>query len=198
MKVYTYNDQTKSLKEWAEHLNLKKTTLWHRITRLHWDIARAIETPLKAPGPKGHVVCSICGKDISQMKSHFNPPKCLVCKNYQKSGNTIHELPPYGEVKFCERGFPICHICGKSFSVLGRHINYAHGLLASEYRRQFGLCQNSQLSSNEYVRKMRANVFETGTVDNVYLYGEETRYQEGHEGGKPKAPQCAKQPRRFT
>lgn len=42
----TYKGQTRSLKEWADVLGLKYMTLYYRIQKYGWPVARAFTTPL--------------------------------------------------------------------------------------------------------------------------------------------------------
>ena len=41
----------------------------------------------------------------------------------------------------------ICLICGKSFKTLGHHLQAAHSLKSSDYRKRFGIPRNQPLSS---------------------------------------------------
>lgn len=42
----TYNGETHTLTEWAEKLGIKRSTLTTRIHRQHWNIEKALTTPL--------------------------------------------------------------------------------------------------------------------------------------------------------
>lgn len=42
----TYNGETHTLTEWAEKLGIKRSTLNTRIHRQHWNIEKALTTPL--------------------------------------------------------------------------------------------------------------------------------------------------------
>lgn len=42
----TFNNETHSLSQWAEILGMKRSTLTTRIHRQHWDIAKALTTPI--------------------------------------------------------------------------------------------------------------------------------------------------------
>lgn len=41
--IITYNNETKVLKDWAKHFNIKYTTLWHRIVNLKLDLKEALD-----------------------------------------------------------------------------------------------------------------------------------------------------------
>lgn len=43
----TYNGKTQTVSEWAEEIGLDYNTLLVRINRLHWDIEKALTTPLR-------------------------------------------------------------------------------------------------------------------------------------------------------
>lgn len=40
----TYNGKTQTIKQWADELGIPRITLQNRITRLHWDIEKAMTT----------------------------------------------------------------------------------------------------------------------------------------------------------
>ena len=46
LKELTYKGETKSIREWAEELNMPWATLYDRVNRNGWTIEEAIETPL--------------------------------------------------------------------------------------------------------------------------------------------------------
>lgn len=48
----TYNGETKSIRAWAEELNMPWPTLYDRVNRNGWSVKDAIETPLGQRRPK--------------------------------------------------------------------------------------------------------------------------------------------------
>jgi hypothetical protein len=42
----TYKEETKTISQWAEHLNMPFTTLWNRLNTYGWSIERALTTPV--------------------------------------------------------------------------------------------------------------------------------------------------------
>lgn len=48
----TYKGETKSIKEWAEEINMPWPTLYDRVNRNGWPVDLAIETPLGQRRPK--------------------------------------------------------------------------------------------------------------------------------------------------
>ena len=43
----TYNGKTQTISAWARELGMKATTLYHRIKKLGWEIARAMTEPVR-------------------------------------------------------------------------------------------------------------------------------------------------------
>ena len=43
----TYNGETKTLSEWADSLNIKRTTLHNRLRYYHWSVEKALTTPVR-------------------------------------------------------------------------------------------------------------------------------------------------------
>lgn len=52
IKELTYKGETKSIREWAEELNMPWPTLYDRVNRNGWSVEDAIETPLGQRRPK--------------------------------------------------------------------------------------------------------------------------------------------------
>lgn len=48
-----------------------------------------------------------------------------------------------------------CKICGKTFKHLGSHLWHGHGVLAREYKEEYGLPYNMSLISDEIKEKKR-------------------------------------------
>lgn len=80
---------------------------------------------------------------------------CQACYNYFRLGGRIHPLPEKGIIQRDEEDKIICHICGKSFKVLGDHVRLAHHMSIKDYKEKFGICNNSQLTENNYHIKMK-------------------------------------------
>ncbi|OVE75063.1 hypothetical protein BVX95_00390 [archaeon D22] len=49
----------------------------------------------------------------------------------------------------------ICMICGKGFTVIGRHLGAAHGMTADEYRAKFDIPLGTALASRAYVARRK-------------------------------------------
>lgn len=46
-RYYTFNEETRTLVEWARHLNMGFGTLWNRLRYYNWDVARALTQPVE-------------------------------------------------------------------------------------------------------------------------------------------------------
>ena len=95
------------------------------------------------------------------------------------------DLPKYGEVKYDYRGYPICHICGKSFKKLLSHVWQKHGLTAYEYKKQFGLDTTKGIIYEGTRKKLQKSVsrhYNLVVIKNLIKGGEKTRFKEGSKG----------------
>jgi hypothetical protein len=45
-RLYTHNGETKTLKEWSDQFNIKRSTLAQRVYGMKWDFERALTTPV--------------------------------------------------------------------------------------------------------------------------------------------------------
>ena len=84
----------------------------------------------------------------------------------------------YGRMLYTPNGQVICHICGKAFNSLCKHIS-VHNITASEYRKQFGLSGKQSLSSKEVIEKRRNALDETRIAK---LVANQVRFETGHAG----------------
>ena len=94
--------------------------------------------------------CIDCGREI---KTPYNG-LCQSCYNYYRNGGIVNELPPKGMIKKDERGYVICHICGKSYKKLGGHAAQNHGMSIEMYKETFGLCRNARTTEDNYSNVM--------------------------------------------
>jgi len=60
-----------------------------------------------------------------------------------------------------------CKICGKYFRQVGSHIVQRHGMLAREYRKEFGFDVKKGQLSKDLKELYSKQVFENGTVNNL-------------------------------
>ena len=92
--------------------------------------------------------CSTCGKQINNKVYPNNT--CQSCYHYYKNGGKDHPLPPKGIIQLDEKGFIICHICGKSYKKLGSHARESHSLTIKKYKEMFELCDNAKTTEKNY------------------------------------------------
>ena len=52
LTALTYKGETKSIRQWAEELNMPWATLYDRVNRNNWSVEEAIEIPLGRRRPK--------------------------------------------------------------------------------------------------------------------------------------------------
>lgn len=133
----------------------------------------------------GQVLCTECGCDITKQGRHYPFGVCQACYKYFREGGELYDIPPKGEVHYDSRGFPICHICGRSFKKLGAHIYNKHGITRREYCKQFGLDLDRGLCSaelREHLREKNAENFSVVVEENLKLKGTPTRFTKGSKG----------------
>lgn len=97
--------------------------------------------------------CTSCHNTFKSKK--YPNGYCQRCYNYFRTGGKVYPIPPKGVIQKDAEGKIICHICGKSYNVLGGHIRGTHHMTIKEYKEQFGLCNNTHLTELNYHNKMR-------------------------------------------
>lgn len=88
-----------------------------------------------------------------------------------------------GKVSYDCEGKPICHICGKSFNRLMRHVNCAHNMTAREYKDEFGLIMGKGICSEKSRKKVSTKTlanFDTVIKQNLIEGGKKTRVGVGN------------------
>lgn len=98
-------------------------------------------------------ICTSCNKTFIGKK--YPNGYCQRCYNYFRTGGTVHTIPEKGVIAKDEEGKVICHICGKSYRVLGDHVRSAHLMTIKEYKEEFGICNNTHLTERTYYTKMK-------------------------------------------
>jgi len=61
----------------------------------------------------------------------------------------------------------ICLICGKGMKTLSRHLKSAHGMSASEYKKQFDIPKKQPLAARNYSESRREMAIARGLGDNL-------------------------------
>lgn len=123
-------------------------------------------------------ICSFCGKPQSQNRVYPNG-LCQGCYKYFHSGGTINPLPNPGEIAHDDRGFVVCHICGKAYKRLGSHIKESHSMSIAEYKEKFGLCARSRTTELSYSETMRQYAFANDMPKQLRIAGVNTRVKTG-------------------
>ncbi|WP_186381059.1 MucR family transcriptional regulator [Paenibacillus xylanexedens] len=75
----------------------------------------------------------------------------------------------YGVVKYDKVGKPVCHICGRSFNALLRHVRSVHSVMPEDYKKMFGLSPKKGILSKRTREKMQALAAETAEVKKASL-----------------------------
>ena len=122
------------------------------------------------------MVCSECGKII---KGVPYGTLCQGCYHYFKNGGTRNPLPLKGEIKKDERGYVICHICGRAYKRLGSHIKESHNMTIAEYKELFGLCRRSRTTEDNYSTHMHDNAIRHDMPERLLKTGYGTRIKKG-------------------
>jgi predicted transcriptional regulator len=61
----------------------------------------------------------------------------------------------------------ICMICGKAMKTLARHLKTAHGMTASEYRKQFSIPRTQPLAAKDYSETRKQMAIDRGLGENL-------------------------------
>ena len=143
-------------------------------------------------------VCSLCGKSIGRL---YPGGTCQGCYNYFRQGGTVNPIPNRGEITLDERGFVICHICGRAYKRLGSHIKESHNLTIAEYKEVFGLCNNAKTTEHSYSMKMRENAYRNEMPKRLEQAGMNTRIKCGEKtlrlGKKSRLQECLDRHNRY-
>lgn len=130
--------------------------------------------------------CPSCGIKLPE-KNRFADGLCQSCHVYFRNGGTVHPLPSAGRIEKDERGYVICHICGKAYKRLGSHVKEKHHMSIDEYKEKFGLCRRTRTTEDGYSRKMHDHALANDMDKQLLVVGFETRIQKGSSkmrGGK--------------
>ena len=121
--------------------------------------------------------CFKCGKKIGYRV--YPNELCQGCYNYFKNGGTENPTPPPGRIELDERGYVICHICGRAYERLGSHVRESHNMTVKDYKEKFGLCNSAKLTGQQYHDHMRKVAYENGMVERLLASGVNTRFAKG-------------------
>lgn len=98
-------------------------------------------------------ICPSCNNAF--VSKRYPNGYCQRCYNYFRTGGSVYPIPAKGIIAKDEQGKIICHVCGKSFKVVGDHVRLAHNMTIKEYKEEFGICNNTHLTESDYHNKMK-------------------------------------------
>jgi hypothetical protein len=136
--------------------------------------------------------CKSCNKDITKDDRYGG--YCQSCYNYFRKGGTINSLPEKGVIAKDDRGYIVCHICGKAYKRLGSHIKESHNMTILEYKAEFGLCNNARTTENNYSKHMHNLAYKHDMPKQLIKTGVATRVKPGdkhlRKGKKVRLQEC--------
>lgn len=142
--------------------------------------------------------CSSCDKDIT--KDNRYGGLCQGCYHYFRNGGTINPLPQKGIIAKDDRGYIVCHICGKAYKRLGSHIKESHNMTIADYKREFELCNNAKTTENNYSKHMHNLAYKYNMPERLKEAGQATRIKKGEKdkrlGKKVRLQECIERSKR--
>ena len=121
--------------------------------------------------------CSSCNKELTHKT--YPGRLCETCYKYFKNGGTINPLPELGTIANDERGYVVCHICGRAYKRLGTHVKQPHDMTIKEYKERFGLCNKTKTTEANYSRMMHDYAYQYNMPEQLRVAGENTRIKSG-------------------
>lgn len=131
--------------------------------------------------------CTSCNKELTPANT-YSRRLCKACHNYFGKGGTINPLPDPGTIAHDERGYVVCHICGRAYKRLGTHVKQSHDMTIKEYKERFGLCNNAKTTEANYSRMMHDYAYQYNMPEQLRITGTNTRIKPGETHlrlGKP-------------
>ena len=119
------------------------------------------------------MICNECGKEIN--KKIYSGGICQGCYNYKRLGGVVHKLPALGMIEKDDKGYVICHICGRSYKRLGSHAKESHNLTIEQYKEKFGLCRNARTTEDKYSKVMKQHAYDNNMPAMLTEKGKRTR-----------------------
>ena len=84
-----------------------------------------------------------------------------------ETGDEIKNMPAVSRKKAFGKDKIYCMICGKGFKTLSRHLKTAHGMTASEYRKQFDIPRSQSLAAKNYSESRRQMAVDRDLAGNL-------------------------------
>lgn len=97
-------------------------------------------------------------------------------------------MPEPGIIGYDNRGYVVCHICGKAYRRLGTHVAQAHDMTIKAYKERFGLCNNAKTTERTYSQRMHDYAYQYNMPEQLRITGADTRIKPGENHlrlGKP-------------
>lgn len=123
------------------------------------------------------MICTSCNRDFD--RKQLVDGLCQTCLKYFNEGGEINPLPEPGTIGYDNRGYVVCHICGKAYKKLGAHTYQMHDLLIKEYKELFGLCNNTKTTERTYSQTMRNYAYQYNMPEQLRITGANTRVKPG-------------------
>jgi predicted transcriptional regulator len=82
-------------------------------------------------------------------------------------GEEASQTPVVSRKKAFGKDKVVCMICGKPMKTLARHLKTAHGMTASEYRKQFDIPRTQPLAARAYSESRRQMAIDRGLGENL-------------------------------
>ena len=144
--------------------------------------------------------CSDCGKGI--LHKVYPSGLCEGCYNYYRKGGTVNPIPDLGVIAYDERGYVVCHICGKAYKRLGSHVKETHNMRMSLYKEKYGICNSAKTTEERYSQAMRDYAYKNGMPERLIELGVNTRVKKGETklrgGKKSRLQECLERSNRYT
>ena len=142
--------------------------------------------------------CKSCGKSLSKSYGGY----CQACYNYFRNGGIENPIPPKGVIAKDSRGYIICHICGKAYKRLGSHVREVHKMTITDYKEEFGLCNNARTTEENYSKCMRNYAYQYNMDKMLKQKGQATRITKGENNlrrnKKARLQECLERSERYT
>lgn len=143
--------------------------------------------------------CSLCGKKFNGRIYPNNT--CQGCYTYIQNGGTFNTPPAAGEITYDERGYVVCHICGRAYKRLGSHIRESHDMTIYEYKEEFGLCNSAKTTEHNYSEHMKELAYINGMPERLQRTGRNTRIKKGEKekrkGKSARLQECLDRSKRY-
>ena len=138
------------------------------------------------------MTCKKCGNPINGKIYPNNT--CQSCYNYYHKGGTDNPIPDKGTIAHDNRGYVVCHICGRAYKRLGSHIREWHKMTIADYKAEFELCNSTKTTEQNYSKHMHDLAYKYDMPQQLIRAGVATRVKKGQKdmrkGKKVRLQEC--------